>query len=125
MSPWWWMPEILSQLGAILCLTGTLNWHDALLRSTDDAAAIIVLLWRCDGKPPPKLGLGITLNTVLAFLTSLTKMAFMVPIIEGLGQLKWMWFLSHQRRPLIDFQLFEEATRGGLGGAKLLFSFKG
>lgn len=25
MSPWWWMPEILSQLGAILCLTGTLN----------------------------------------------------------------------------------------------------
>lgn len=84
-----------------------------------------MLLWRFDGKPPPKLGLGITLNTVLAFLTSLTKMAFMVPIIEGLGQLKWMWFLPHQRRPLIDFQLFEEATRGGLGGAKLLFSFKG
>lgn len=25
MSPWWWMPEILSQLGAILCLTGTFN----------------------------------------------------------------------------------------------------
>ena len=25
MSPWWWMPEILSQLGAILCLTGMWN----------------------------------------------------------------------------------------------------
>ncbi|KAK1830659.1 hypothetical protein QBC39DRAFT_353569 [Podospora conica] len=108
MSPWWWMPEILSQLGAVFCL-----------------AAIIILLWWCDGKPPPNMGLGITLNTVLAFLTSLTKVAFMVPIIEGLGQLKWMWFLSRQHRPLMDFQVFEEATRGGLGGAKLLFSFKG
>ena len=71
------------------------------------------------------MGLGITLNTILAFLTSLTKVAFMTPIVEGLGQLKWMWFLSRERRPLIDFQLFEEATRGGLGGTKLLFSFKG
>ena len=89
------------------------------------APAIVILLWRCDGNPPPNLGLGITLNTVLAFLTSLTKVAFMVPIIECLGQLKWMWFLSRQHRPLMDFQVFEEATRGGLGGAKLLFKFKG
>ena len=69
--------------------------------------------------------MGITLNTLLAFLTSLTKAAFMVPIIEGLGQLKWMWFLSREHRPLIDFRVFEEATRGGFGGLKLLFSFKG
>jgi hypothetical protein len=62
---------------------------------------------------------------VLAFLTSLTKALFLVPIIEGLGQLKWMWFLSPKYRPLSDLQVFDEATRGGLGGLRLLLSFKG
>ena len=55
----------------------------------------------------------------------------MVPIVEGLSQLKWMWFLdgsgtiSNQYRPLIDFQVFDEAARGGFGGLKLLFRAKG
>ncbi|KXX79900.1 hypothetical protein MMYC01_203758 [Madurella mycetomatis] len=67
----------------------------------------------------------VTLNPLLAFLTSLAKAAFLVPIIEGLGQLKWMWFLSPSHRPLIDMQVFDEATRGGLGSLKLLLRFKG
>jgi len=68
---------------------------------------------------------GLTLNTVLAFLTSLAKVAFLVPIVEGLGQLKWMWFLSRTPKPLHDMQVFDEATRGGLGGVKLLLGCKG
>lgn len=87
--------------------------------------AIAILLWRFDGKPPPNMYMGLTLNTVLAFLTSLAKVAFLVPIVEGLGQLKWMWFLSRKPRPLNDMQVFDEATRGGLGGLKLLFRFRG
>ncbi|KAK5651785.1 hypothetical protein OQA88_11652 [Cercophora sp. LCS_1] len=71
------------------------------------------------------MAFGITLNTLLAFLTSLAKVAFLVPIVEGLGQLKWMWLHSRRRRPLIDLQVFDVATRGGLGGVKLLFGFKG
>ena len=66
-----------------------------------------------------------TLNTLLAFLTSLARLAFMVPIVEGLGQLKWIWFSSHKHRPLVDFQLFDDAAQGGVGGLKLLFGFKG
>ncbi|KAK1757953.1 hypothetical protein QBC47DRAFT_294486, partial [Echria macrotheca] len=104
----WWLPEILSQVGGILCLL-----------------AIILLLWYFNGKPPPNWQLGITLNTVLAFLTSLAKVAFLVPIVEGLGQLKWMWFSTRRHRPLIDMQVFDEATRGGWGGVKLLFRFRG
>lgn len=83
------------------------------------------MLWRTDGKPPPSLRLGLTLNTILAFLVSLARVAFLVPIVEGLGQLKWIWFLSRKPLPLADFQLFDEATRGGIGGLRLLFSFKG
>ncbi|KAK3998126.1 hypothetical protein QBC44DRAFT_254497, partial [Cladorrhinum sp. PSN332] len=104
----WWTPEILAQVGGMACLT-----------------AIIIILCRVDGRPPPELFWGITLNTLLAFLTSLTKVAFLVPVVEGLGQLKWLWFLSPKQRPLIDFQVFDEGTRGGIGTLKLLFSFKG
>lgn len=88
--------------------------------------AICLVLWHADGKPPQALYLGITLNTLLAFLTSLTKVAFLVPIVEGLGQLKWMRFLSNgRRRALIELQIFEEGSRGGLGCLRLLFGFKG
>ncbi|KAL1843056.1 hypothetical protein VTJ49DRAFT_3191 [Mycothermus thermophilus] len=103
-----WLPEILSQICGMACLT-----------------AIVFLLWHFDGNPPPDFGRGFTLNTLLAFLTSLARACFLVPIIEGIGQLKWLWFSSRRHRPLIDFQRFDDATRGGLGGFKLLFSFNG
>ena len=91
------------------------------------AAAICLVLWQADGKPPQALYLGITLNTALAFLTSLAKVAFLVPIVEGLGQLKWMRFLlpHGRRRALIELQVFEEGSRGGLGCLKLFCGFKG
>lgn len=87
--------------------------------------AIIVILSRADGKPHQDLFLGLTLNTLVAFLTSLTKAAFLVPVVEGLGQLKWLWFLSPTLKPLLDFQVFDEGTKGGIGTLKLLFRFRG
>ncbi|KAK4162908.1 hypothetical protein QBC43DRAFT_379646 [Cladorrhinum sp. PSN259] len=102
------MPEILAQLGGMGCLM-----------------AIIIILRRAEGRPPAELVWGITLNTLLAFLTSLTKVAFLVPVVEGLGQLKWLWFLSPKQRRLLDFQVFDDGTKGGIGTLRLLFSFKG
>lgn len=72
----------------------------------------------------------------------------MIPVVEGLGQLKWTWFLapsastrrpstgqsysdgsssskSERARPLGDFQLFDDATRGAFGSLKLLVQGKG
>jgi hypothetical protein len=71
--------------------------------------AIILAVF--DGKEPPSLPLGLTINSALQYLTTLAKLAFVVPIIDGLGQLKWLWFASGPR-PLLDFQLYEEASRG-------------
>ncbi|TPX12036.1 uncharacterized protein E0L32_007339 [Thyridium curvatum] len=103
-----WMPEILS-----------------LLLGVASMIIIVVVLYRTDGQHPPEWPLGITLNTFVAFFTSLAKVAFMLPIVEGLGQLKWMWFATTRTKPLIDFQLFDEASRGGYGSLKLLFRCKG
>jgi hypothetical protein len=78
-----------------------------------------------DGEQPPQWSLGITLNTHIAFFSSIAKLAFIIPVVEGLGQLKWLWFTSQDGRALEDFELFDQATRGGLGCIKLLFRFKG
>jgi len=79
-----------------------------------------------DGKEQPQLPLGLTINSALQYLTTFTKLAFVVPIIEGLGQLKWLWFASGPPRPLLDFELYEEATRGGLIAIfKLFFRLRG
>ncbi len=86
---------------------------------------IVVVLVRADGAAPPDWPLGITLNTFVAFFTSLARVAFMLPVVEGIGQLKWLWFASPQPRPLADFAAFDEASRGAFGSLKLLMRFKG
>ncbi|KAB5566193.1 hypothetical protein GE09DRAFT_1284036 [Coniochaeta sp. 2T2.1] len=107
-SPFIWTFEFLS----LFCGLGSL-------------IVIAVVLSQADGKPPPHWALGITLNTLLAFLTSFAKVAFTLPIIEGLAHLKWIWFTSPEGRSLGDFALFDNATKGPWGCLKLLLSFRG
>ncbi|KAK0702798.1 hypothetical protein B0H67DRAFT_614110 [Lasiosphaeris hirsuta] len=104
---WVWSPEIGS------CIVGIIIF-----------VAIIIILRVFDGKEQPELVLGFTINSILQYLTSFAKLALLVPIVEGLSQLKWLWFAS-EPRSLREFQLYDEATRGGLGVLKLLFSLKG
>ncbi|KAK3346472.1 hypothetical protein B0T25DRAFT_583661 [Lasiosphaeria hispida] len=104
---WVWSPEIVS------CIVGILIF-----------VAIIIILRVFDGKEQPELVLGLTINSILQYLTSFAKLALFVPIVEGLSQLKWLWFAS-EPRSLREFQLYDEATRGGLGIFKLLFRLKG
>lgn len=85
---------------------------------------MVIILYVFDGKEQPDLILGLTINSSLQYLTSFAKLAFLVPILEGLGQLKWLWFTSRPRS-LLDFQLYDEATRGGWGIVKLPFKLKG
>jgi len=88
------------------------------------AAAIIVVLAQYDRQQAPQWPLGITLNTLLAFLASTAKAALLIPVTEGIGQLRWMWF-RRTARQADDFELFEEATRGSYGSLKLMISLKG
>jgi hypothetical protein len=76
-----------------------------------------------NGQLSPEWPLGITLNTFLAFLTSLAKLALVIPVTAGLGQLRWLWFSKSRR--LMEFELFEQASRGVLGSLRLLISLKG
>lgn len=65
-----------------------------------------------------------TLNSLLALLTTVAKAGLMIPIGAAIGQLKWIWF-AQKERPLADFQTFDEASRGPIGSLKLIGRLKG
>jgi hypothetical protein len=86
---------------------------------------IIVVLRFSDSKRDISWPLGLSLNAFLALCSTLVRVAFMVPIAEGLGQLKWIWFGSRKPRPMDHFKAFDNASRGIWGSLVLLFSLKG
>jgi hypothetical protein len=86
--------------------------------------AIIIILKHYDGQPIQNAPQSVTLNSLLAIFTTLAKVGLMFPLAEALSQLKWVWFREAER-PLIDFQTFDEATRGPIGGLRLLGMLKG
>jgi hypothetical protein len=104
----WWLMEILSLTLSLAAFT-----------------AIVVVLQIFDHHPLPNWPYHITLNTFLALFTAIANAGFMLPVFEGLSQLKWIWFL-HGQRPLADFQLYDDACSGGfISRFQLLRTLKG
>lgn len=102
-----WAPELLWSLLSVICF-----------------AAIVVIFKRHDGQGLPGWPLGISLNTLIAFLEAICRVALIAPLTEGLAQLKWNWF-ARGERTLADFNVFDDAVRGPVGNAKLIYKRKG
>jgi hypothetical protein len=86
------------------------------------AIAIIVNLY--DGAPLPQWRGGVTLNTVIAVLSTTARSGMIFVISATMGQLKWCW-LGQTRRRLVDMQVMDDASRGPLGAARTLASLTG
>ncbi|KIL89207.1 hypothetical protein FAVG1_07601 [Fusarium avenaceum] len=69
-------------------------------------AALIGLLKAFDGQPAP--GWFVSLNTVVAAISTICRAAMVLPVSEGLSQLKWNAFVRSQR-PLNDLKTFDQA----------------
>lgn len=80
---------------------------------------IIVVLAHFDQRGLPDWPLSITLNSFLAFFTTLIKATFMLPVSTAISQMKWSWFL--QDRPIYDFHIIDQASRGLRGSFMLLW----
>ncbi|KAK3686209.1 hypothetical protein B0T22DRAFT_242745 [Podospora appendiculata] len=89
-----------------------------ILVSLSSFSVILVILLIYDGRTLPRLPLNITLNTLVAFFSSLSKAAFMIPVAEAISQCKWNWFRTD--KPLSDFETFDVASRGFWGSVTLL-----
>jgi hypothetical protein len=85
---------------------------------------LVVVLSRYDNKHMPNWPMGLTLNTLVAFLATVCRAMTLVPIIEGVSQLKWNWFATKQRS-LRELYLFDQASRGPLGALRLLPKTRG
>ncbi|KAF4814214.1 hypothetical protein CGCSCA5_v008010 [Colletotrichum siamense] len=85
---------------------------------------LVTLLNSYDGRPLPSWPSGLTLNTVIAFVSTICRTAFILPVMESLSQYKWNWY-KKSPRPLADFRVFDEASRGPWGSLKLLVTTKG
>ncbi|KAM7221972.1 Protein of unknown function (DUF3176) domain containing protein [Rhypophila decipiens] len=92
--------------------------------------AIAILLKSYNGKPQPDWPGPFTLHSVVALLAVLAQAAYLVPVVQGLGQLCWLRYSGsssghNYSRPLRDFEVIDSATRGGIHGSfGLLFGYK-
>lgn len=102
-----WLPELFCWLLSLLCFV-----------------AIVAVLKVYDGRGLSDWPLAVSLNTLVAFLTAICQVALAIPLTEGLSQLKWNSF-ARGEKPMADYQTFEDAKRGPVGSAKLLFRRKG
>ncbi|KAK2754921.1 hypothetical protein CKAH01_05935 [Colletotrichum kahawae] len=91
----WWL-EVSSSLLGLGCLL-----------------AIVIILSVHDERPLPNWPDLISINSLIAIFTAVFKAALILPIAEGIGQLKWTWYRQPQR--LDDIVLFDNATRGPWG----------
>lgn len=109
--------RISHRLAEIKSWTGEL-W--ALAGSNLFFAAIVVLLVFADGKPIFTWK-GVTLNTAISVLAVCMKASLLFAVSECIAQWKWILFSRAARRPLIDFEHIDRASRGPLGSVKVLF----
>lgn len=86
--------------------------------------ALVLVLKEFNQKPLPRWPSGMTLNTIIAALSTVARTAFLIPVSEGLSQSKWAWF-KKKPRPLADFDMFDQASRGPWGSLGLLVRTKG
>jgi hypothetical protein len=56
---------------------------------------------------------------ILAISSAIMRASMLLPVATAIGQLRWSWFRSSRR--LIDIERFDEASRGIIGSAKLMF----
>lgn len=70
-----WLLEIASLLVSMACVP-----------------ALAALLVHYNEEALPEWSLGLTLNTVVALLSTLCRSAFMYLVVEGIAQAKCLWF---------------------------------
>lgn len=83
-------------------------------------AALAVLLAVSDGKPIFDDGI-VTLNALVAVLSTSSKSAVLFTVAGAISQWNWILFAASPRR-LYDFERVTDASRGPLGSVKLLFN---
>ena len=107
----WWMPELFASLLSMISFVSLVfilrNYHGRALNQID-------------------LPRSISLNGLVALLSTVNRVALMVPVGSAMSQEAWLWFSNIRRRPvcrarLCDLESSDAASRGAWGSLLLLF----
>ena len=80
---------------------------------------VLIVLLACFNNTPILDWNGISLNVAVALTATILKGLVALTVSDCLGQAKWIW-LSWQQRPLSDFALIDQGSRGPLGCVRML-----
>ena len=86
--------------------------------------ALVVVLVHYNNKRLPDWPLGLTLNTAVAALATAARSVIIIPVTEGISQLKWNWFVKKER-PVRDLLTFDQASRGPWGSFRMMVAARG
>jgi hypothetical protein len=108
----WWLFEIL-----------------ATILSLASVVALIVVLQHYNGRALQDINLpsNLTINSVIAAISTVTAVALMVPVGAGISQDAWLCFSDpkqkrQRRSPLNSVEVVDSASRGAMGSLRLLFA---
>lgn len=107
----WWLTELVASLlslGSFLSLVAILNHYDGR------------------GLQEINLPYSLTLNGVIAAISTLIRVTLMVPVEASLSQDAWLWFSAAKQNKvcksrLADLEVSDEASRGAWGSFLFLF----
>ena len=102
------------------------QWKFEIIAMAVSAGAIVAIaavLLTFNGKSMSTWHASIRPNTVVSALSTLSKSSMLMVVGQVLGQLKWQHFRKRPRR-LLDFEIFDDASRGPMGSVQLLYRLK-
>jgi hypothetical protein len=94
----------------------------AVVVSAATLIAMVAMLMHFDHKTQPAWRL-LSLNSVISWLSTISKACVLFSINECIGQLKWGWF-GQRQQPMVDLRSFDSASRGFYGSAVLISILK-
>ncbi|KAJ2990716.1 hypothetical protein NUW58_g2815 [Xylaria curta] len=97
----WWLWEALS-----------------LALSISSVIAVVALAAKLDGTSLSSWTFVLSPSAIISALITVSKTSMLLPIGEGLSQIKWLYFW-HRKRTLHELVAFDEASRGPWGSLML------
>ena len=127
----WWLWEAFGIVGSLVALVGLIALVAALdnkpLPKWSQAQTFCAPTRLTEHLPGRKSYCGtvtVSVNSIIAWLSTGAKMCVLIPISSCLGQLKWIWF-SEQERSLSDLNKFDSAARVLIGSLTLAWTLRG
>ncbi len=96
-----WTRELVGILGSILSLL-----------------AVIAIGLKMNGRPLSEWPIPIPISTVISGLAVVSRATTMIPVASCISQMKWLHFKTPHK--VSDMEVYDTASRGGLGSLMLL-----